>query len=340
MRSFLLILLLIAGPAWAQDGDAEPSGEADEAPETEGDKPAETEGEAEPAPSTGSPETDAKPAPGPAPTAEPSEAAPATEVWPPTEPEPVREAVPEPPRRAAAEPDETEAEIEAEGKEDDGLSGYKKARKRARKARLELAAKRGIPAYFVVHLGGSNVSVFDEGLLRWQDAPSIAGFSSSLDVYLHERIAVSVGGSVSEWRETGINAPGADRVSFSVRTGAIDGAAKLVITPPYWPVRPYVRAGGGVRLAAVRIEQGGDNVDKRFAEGAAPYATVGLGVELTTPRIIYGVNIPWGIGLRFEGGGQFGGGGTTPAAPSVDLGDFGRLDLGPLYFQGGLVLLF
>ena len=353
----LLLLLLLTTPAWGQDTD-EPSeaGESDEgeestpdappseskpAPSEAGPAPSEAEptpaeagptpSEAAPAPAEAGPApSEAAPAPAedaPAPSEAPAEAAPAPTVWTP----PPAEAVPEPPRPPVLEDDPID--------EPESHDGYVKARKRARKARLEAAAKRGIPAYFVVFVGGADVSVFDEGLLRWQDAPSLSAFSSSLDVYLHPRIAASVGGSGGAWRQTGIQGD-TERVDFAVRTGSLDAAAKVVFTPPYWPVRPYARAGGGVRFAAVAISHGGENIDQRFAEGAAPYATVGLGVELTTPRVIQTIEIPWGIGFRIEGGAQLGGGGSTPATPSVDLGEFGRLDLGPLYVQGGLVLLF
>ncbi len=263
---------------------------------------------------------------------EPATIEPAAEVW--VAPTERSNDVPPP---NVPQPDEDEEPLP------DDDDPYDSTRDRANRALLAFRAQRGVPKYFVFFLGGSSVSIFDEGLQRWQDRESLPQFAWGFDVFLHERIAVALGGTLSGWRNSEVAADVAlQSVDLSVRTGSLEAAAKAVITPPYWPVRPYGRVGGGVRMAAIGLA--GDTRDDRLARrwhgGATGYAVVGLGVELTTPRIWHGINVPWGIGLRIEGGMEIGGGGDTVMAPSVDLGTAGQLDLGPAYIDAGLVLLF
>ena len=332
--SFLALLaaLLWSPVATAGDADdeAEPSDESeDEAPPA--DVPADEPADAPAAAPAAAPEEVPAVAPAAAPAAPEAPIAPAeVDPW---DASPRRSNdVPAPPVDSGTAPPSARAAPAGDV--------YKTTREKAEHDLLVLRAKRGVPKYLVVFVGGSSVSVFDEGLLRWQGRESVPQFGWGLDVFLHERFAVALGGTLSGERTTTLS--DASDVSLSLRTGSLEAAAKAVITPPYWPVRVYGRGGAGVRMAAMGLTGGlrDDRLARRWHDGAAGYGVVGMGVELTTPRIWRDVEVPWGIGLRIEGGAELGGGGATVLAPSVDLGTAGRVDLGPLYIDVGLVLLF
>ena len=354
LHPFLLILFaaLLWCPA-AVAGDAESESDEPSGDEPDGDAPPADAPPAD-APPAEAPPAEAPPADAAAPAAVPAETvpspdAPVTEPAPATPVEPAfdpwdasakpADAVPPPPVEAAPKAPAGRSAT----KPSPGIDPYQSTRDKAARELLAFRAKRTVPKYLVVFLGGSSVSVFDEGLLRWQDADSIPQFSWGVDLFLHERIGVALSGTASGSRST--EASGEDStssVSLSLRTGSLELAAKAVITPPYWPVRTYGRAGAGVRAAALGLEGGvrDDRLARRWHSGAAGYGVVGLGIEVTSPRIWSEIEVPWGVGLRVEAGAEIGGGGTTPLAPSVDLGTAGRVDLGPLYVDVGLVLLF
>ncbi len=335
------LLALLALLAWSLPARADDESTEEEAPAS--DEPADGDTDGEPAPESTAPSAAPSTAPAdgssPGATAAEGVTSPAPSdapAWVPASAT-LSPEVPAPPLQRVVDED-----LEADESDTDAdPDPYEATRERAGHDLLAFRAKRGVPKYFTLFVGASGVSVFDEGLLRWQDKASIPQFSWAFDVFLHERIAVGIAGTLGGWGRSVIDG-NASAVDLQLRTGSLEAAAKAVFTPPYWPVRPYVRAGGGARIAAVGLtgDARDDRLARRWHEGAAAYGLVGLGVELTTPRIWEGVNVPWGIGLRVEGGAEIGGGGSTVLAPSVDLGSAGRLDLGPVYADVGLLLLF
>jgi hypothetical protein len=65
----------------------------------------------------------------------------------------------------------------------------------------------------------------------------------------------------------------------------------------------------------------------------APFATVGLGAEISTPTHVRRKAIPLALGMVIEGGVRVGGGGDVVAAPSGQLDELGGMDVGPWYFR-------
>jgi hypothetical protein len=268
------------------------------------------------------------------------EPAPTDEPEPEPEPGPEEPAPDEGPEDAPTSPDEADAPDDPNEPEVEETVPQWRLERRVR---LQEKAQRDGPKYMSIFLGVSGTSVFDEGLLQWQEQADIPQFSWAVDVFPHERIGIGVAGTLGGWRKVVIaNAPDTTGINLETRTASLEAAAKVVFTPPYLPVRPYLRGGGGARIAVIAVEGAtrNDRLAKRWHEGVAGYGLVGFGIEVTTPRIWDEVEVPWAIGLRLEGGLEIGGGGDVVMAPSVDLGTAGRLDLGPAYVDVGLLLLF
>ncbi len=192
-------------------------------------------------------------------------------------------------------------------------------------------------------IGGGETLVVDEAFRDLYDREQLRGVRWGLDVYFHPNIALSMTGGNNGQNDSqlGLDSDLLD-VNLELRMASFDAAAKGVLAPAYWPVRPFARAGGGFHhlRAEVTDREVGGNLRVRHYEGVAGYAVLGGGVEITTPRQIKDRKWPWGIGGTVEAGVHLGGGGDAVAAPSATLGDLGQLDLGPGYVRGGLVFLF
>ncbi|MCP4871210.1 MAG: hypothetical protein GY898_21075 [Proteobacteria bacterium] len=186
--------------------------------------------------------------------------------------------------------------------------------------------------------GGSRHAMLDEG---WQDLTGreqLEAFQWSLDVSLLPRLAVSIGGTTTS-RHTIDVYGGEGALELRPRVSSLDVSARFIPSPPSFPVRGFVRAGGGfvrVHVEAVDTDING-NLRQRDHRGATPYALLGGGLEIVSPHRVKDRVIPFAFGFAAEGGARLGGGGATPAAPSVDLQGLGRLDLGPMYVRFSLV---
>jgi len=310
-RWLLLLALLAPAAALAQDDeatDADEAGEADEAP----------------APDE-APVPDEAPAPGDDEEAGTPELIPeARPLWddgavadPAPEPEPAPVPVVEP----APEPAETEPEP-------------------AEPPPARIAERPMAPAYLGVafSLGGARLAMLDEG---WQELTSqeqLETFHWALDVSLLPRLAISVGGAATTRHSIGA-AGGDSYLELRPRISSLDVSARFIPSPPSFPVRAFVRAGGGflrVHVEAVDTATGG-NLRQRDHRGAAPYALLGGGVEVISPHRVRGKVLPMAGGFSAEAGARLGGGGVVTAAPSVALDDLGSLDVGPWYFQFSFV---
>jgi len=121
-----------------------------------------------------------------------------------------------------------------------------------------------------------------------------------------------------------------------------DISARLIPTPPFFPVRGYFRLGGGAHHLHVRVTDDSlyDNIAQRDERGIAGFAILGAGAEVSSPTAVRDRSVPVTAALVLEGGVRIGGGGELVAAPSADLGNLGRLDLGPWYFRAAFKVSF
>lgn len=247
-----------------------------------------------------------------------------------------REAREERERRAAVEAAEAER-AEAAAKRKAALDAHKK--------------KMMAMPQLALHLGGQQVKTFDPGWGAIGDSDHVESFSAGLDVWLHPNIGLSLAWSDSgELKDNVAGREDASSLAVTARVRTFDAGAKAALAPRWLPVRPIARAAFGVRGVELDVVDNSTsgNLAGRMASGAAPYGRFGAGLELLTPRY-FGKSwrspgaqktIRWGAGFMVEAGAEIGGGGDVPAASSVDLGEFGRLDVGPWYVRAGLVLLF
>ncbi|MCO4773816.1 MAG: hypothetical protein KDA24_27540, partial [Deltaproteobacteria bacterium] len=238
--------------------------------------------------------------------------------------------------------------------EDDDAAVYAQARsaQNARVAKWKAHKNKAMLApQMSLFLGGQQVRIFDAGWGSLGDVPRVDSFSGGFDIWAHPNIAVSLAWSDSNTVSDSVS-DDTEAASLNVtgRIRSFDGGAKAALAPRWMPVRPIVRAAFGVRTAEVEVQDGSvsSNLKGRQASGAAPYGKIGGGLEIVTPRY-FGTgwqdknavkSIRWGAGFLIEGGAEIGGGGDVPAASSIDLGEFGRLDVGPWYFRAGLLIFF
>ena len=332
----LLLLALLALPtgAFAQgDDEADETGAEEEAPapvdETTEDAPAPVDETAEDAPLEPTPEVDAVEAV----EVEPEEA----EAAPPAvEPAPVQAApaAVEASDRVGA-PDEAalkSAEVKptAASPNKDAV-GFNKPGTRYRRLGTAIS----------LSIGGSRVAVFDEGLKALREESDFQLAQWELGVMVTPRLGVSVSGMTSPGRVTRVNGPYDETdasglwVDVEPTVAAWEASVRFVATPPFFPVRGFVRAGGGMYLVHVRLtdSEASGNLRQRDYRGTAPFATVGLGAEIATPTHVRSKAIPVAMGLVIEGGARVGGGGEVVAAPSSQLDQLGGVDLGPWYFR-------
>lgn len=247
------------------------------------------------------------------------------------EPEPVEE--PE----VEAEP-EPEAEAEAEPATKDGNDVPAPAEPVAEPA--PEPARKGRYIGLALSLGGGRIAAFDEGYQDLTDAEQIPFGSWGIDLWVMPRLSVSLSGVIGQQQSVNLaDADGLGSLRIDPRVTGMDASVRFVPTPPALPIRPFVRAGGGFYRVHVSVTDPSstDNLRQRDVRAATPYALLGAGVEITSPHRVRDVQLPFAAGILFEGGARLGGGGTVPAAPSVDLGSLGNLDLGPWYFRVAFV---
>lgn len=322
MRALWMMLLLLAGTAGAQEAaedGAEDTSEEDGAQDpSEEDAAEDTSEEAPPA------------------AAPPEEADAAVEPEPEDDPEPELEG-----------PTELEAEL------------ARRARARAAEAEAKARRKQDLKRRIMskpqlsLFLGGQKVFVQDPGWGLVSPQDSAEAFAGEFTVWLHPNIGAAVG-----WSDTGEATRtveyyepiegGSLRVDSRVRH--VDFGVRGALAPEWLPVRPVARAAFGLRGVDVTVVDSNvsGNLRGREESGIAPFARLGGGIEVLTPRHVgkdwrdKGAvrDLRWAIGVSIEGGVDLGGGGEIAAAGSVDLGDLGRLDLGPGWFRAGVVLLF
>ena len=326
LRWLLLLILLSPAGALAQDDANE--GEPESVDEEEGDDP-------ETPPPVEGDEPNGDPASAPA---APELIDEAREIWP-GDPERAAPAVPEVPVEVA-EPEAPVAPAPEPLAEPAPVPDAAPAAAPEPAAPAVPAARREAKAYLGLGLsiGGARHAMLDEG---WQDltgSEQLESFHWSLDVALMPRLAVSVGGAMT--RRHTIRISGGDAsMELRPQVSALDVSARFIPTPPSFPVRAFLRAGGGfLRVHAEAADPGvSSNLRQQDHRGAAPYALVGGGLEVMSPHRVKDAVLPLAAGFSFEGGARLGGGGAVVAATSVDLQELGRLDLGPWYVRVSLV---
>jgi len=321
----ILTLGLLALPVSAfADEDAESKDEApteeDDAPEEEapGEEGAPSEGEAsaeEPAQSEGEA------------AAEPAAASPEAV-------EPALIAAP-----ASFEEDPSDASAEAEAVvEPTGPTGPLFNR--------NTSGYRSLVSAVSLSIGGGRLAALDSGLTASDS--NLHYHQVELGVLLLPRLGLSASFMVTEGSNFGTNGSYEEdegsSVSLAVEPGlqSWEVSARLIPTPPYFPIRGYFRAGGGVHLMHARVidHSAIGRQGQRDERGSAGFAVLGLGAEIGSPSGVRGRAIPVTAGLVLEGGARIGGGGDVAAAPSADLGQLGRLDVGPWYFRAALKVSF
>lgn len=340
---WMLIALLMAGPALAQDGDqpesdSGPSTESPEespdpepAPETEEPGP-DADVPTEEAPAPVSPEEDTEPTPAPAPT---------PAVTPEPVPEPTPEAAPEP------APEPTEPAPAAEPDEPKGQPG--RWDKASRDKAIDHKKSANAAPQLALFLGGQILAQMDPGFGAVGDQDRLQSFNWGLDVWVHPNIGVAMSWSdsnaVSEFLSDDL---GSVSLRTETRVRSADISAKAMLAPRWLPVRPVARVGVGFYSARLVIEDQnvGSNLKSRTFDAATPYLRLGGGIEITSPRY-FGRDhrepgatkkLRFGGGFSVEAGAQIGGGGSVAAAPSLNFGAPGRLDMGPWVVRiGGLI---
>lgn len=324
---WMLMALLTASPAFAQgedqsepeattEGDSQPEGVPEEATGPEAEAPAavaEPDTEAE-APAE-APEPEATPAPAPEPepegTAEPA-----------ATPEPVADAAP---KEDAPAPEPK-------------LGVDHKA--------TALAAPQ-----LVLFLGGQQIAAMDPGFGALGDRDNLQSFNWGLDIWLHPNLGLAM-----SWSDSGALADnlsdelGTTQLRVEARIRSADISAKAMLAPRWLPIRPVARVGVGVHAAHMTITDNNQysNLQTRTYDAAAPYLRLAGGLEITSPRY-FGKGardknarkkLRHGGGFSIEAGAQIGGGGDHAAAPSLNLGVPGRLDVGPWTFRAGALIFF
>jgi len=201
---------------------------------------------------------------------------------------------------------------------------------------------------FSLSFGGGRLASVDSGYASLRGDDDMHFGQIEAEVLLLPRLAVA--GSVIGTSSGGARVQGGydeqlgSSGSFSVepRLTSWDVSVRLVPTPPFFPIRGYVRLGGGVHHVHVRVsdDEVYDNLGQRDERGLAGFALMGVGTEIGSPTAARGRSLPVTAALVLEGGARVGGGGDLVAAPSADLGSFGRLDLGPWYFRAAFKLSF
>ena len=217
--------------------------------------------------------------------------------------------------------------------------------------------------WFSIQIGGGGTQILDPGwtmlglvVRRGQESGqgALDRFHFGVDVYPHPNVAVSVAIAHTEDRGHLVTTDTDGSLTFTTSSSGMDVGGKVILAPPFLPLRPYVRGGGGFFQVTTKLTaaQGNGNLASREYSGLAPYGMVGGGIEITSPRQLppgarkgkksTGKDrLRWGAGFFIEGGVTLGGGGTeVVAAPTVDLGDLGDLSMGPGYLRMGMVLLF
>ncbi len=190
---------------------------------------------------------------------------------------------------------------------------------------------------FQIWWGGGFTNVADPGWGTISSDDILNAFQMGVELFPHERIAGSFAFSVSPWYYGAPDSTNAAETQS--RWGTLEGSAKVIATPPTLPVRAYGRVGAGAWVGEVDID-GGDLIDHREFNAGAGFLLVGLGGEFTSPRRIRYKDLRFGGGLFVEFGARLGGGGDEVAAPSLDFGKPGRMDIGPWYYRAGALVFF
>lgn len=356
MKSFtlscLFLLFVSATPVRAEEGSTKGDERGGETPAPQSGADSGTTKEA-PAPTPAAPAA-GKPAVAP-PATSAAQATPATPATAPPQPNFATGAA-QGPAAAALGPTakaplaEVEDEDEAELRREDDPDGVAKApRKRPSHRCTKFCERRckGTHHRLTLMVGGMVFPVTDPTWAITDSRSSVSQPWAAVEYWLHPRIGISVSGgqlrsdgylmageeqAATDWEGQG------QRFDVEFALGQVDVAARVVITPPEMPLRFFARAGGGFWYGSVVVSTEASQVrlDETKGMGAAPYALVGGGMELTLPRRRGDHLLPLVPGLLFEGGARLGGGGVEKGAPSINFDNLGRLDLGAPYFRMGV----
>jgi hypothetical protein len=334
MVLFGLLLLPVHGLAQGETGDEDETAGDDEAPAD--DEAADEEAADEPAADEAAPADEAAGEPPFLPEGEPTTEPAPEGLWSPGEGE-----------QAFEEAEQTE-EVEAQADEtyeEEPVEVEQEKKKAARKP-LDFDTPgtryRRTLTSFSISIGGGRLALFDEGMRAHSNREQMEYGQWELGLMVLPRLGVSVSafevGNNAFTVGGGYDEVTGDSASLSIDPGVAgwEATVRFVPTPPFFPIRGYVRAGGGMYVMHVRVMDynASGNLRQRDFRGAAGFATVGLGVAIGTPMVTPRRRaVPVSFGLQVEGGARIGGGGTIAAAASGDLGDLGRMDLGPWYFR-------
>jgi len=267
------------------------------------------------------------------PSESPAAAAPAEAEATSEEPEATSPEFPDPVSFEAEESAEAEAVVEPTGP-----TGPLFNRSRAGYRRLVSAIS--------LSIGGGHLATSDSGLTVSDS--SLRYHQFELGVLLLPRLGLSASFMVTEGSNFGTSGSYEEDEDSSIWLGVEPGlqswevSARLIPTPPFFPIRGYFRAGGGMHHMHVRVLDGSaiGRQGQRDERGTAGFAVLGLGAEIGSPSGARGRVIPVTAALVLEGGARIGGGGSVAAAPSATLGSLGQLDVGPWYFRAALKVSF
>jgi hypothetical protein len=195
-------------------------------------------------------------------------------------------------------------------------------------------------------IGGGHLAISDLGLTVSDS--SLRYHQVELGVLLLPRLGLSASFMVTEGSNFGTSGSYEEDEDSSIWLSVEPGlqswevSARLIPTPPFFPIRGYFRAGGGMHHMHVRVIDGSaiGRQGQRDERGTAGFAVLGLGAEIGSPSGARGRVIPVTAALVLEGGARLGGGGSVTAAPSATLGSLGQLDVGPWYFRAALKVSF
>jgi len=197
-------------------------------------------------------------------------------------------------------------------------------------------------------VGGGRLASADPGLVGLRGSDALRYDQFELGVMLLPRLGLSASVMTTNTGSSSVDGlydeiEGESLVlDVTPKIRSWEVSARLIPTPPFFPIRGYVRAGGGAHHMHLQIiDYSADgNLRQRDERGVAGFAVLGLGAEISSPNGVRGHSIPVTAALVLEGGARIGGGGDVVAAPSADLSSFGRLDVGPWYFRAAFKLSF
>jgi hypothetical protein len=197
-------------------------------------------------------------------------------------------------------------------------------------------------------VGGGRLASIDPGLAGLRGSGDLRYDQFELGVMLLPRLGLSASVMTTNTGSSSVDGLYDEIEGESLVLGVTpkirswEVSARLIPTPPFFPIRGYVRAGGGAHHMHLRITDysADGNLGQYDERGVAGFAVLGLGAEISSPNGVRGHSIPVTAALVLEGGARIGGGGDVVAAPSADLSSFGRLDVGPWYFRAAFKVSF